>query len=150
MNLLQQLGDLFLSAVPTAILLFIFYLVLRSAFFQPLLRVMAKRGALIEGSRNETESLAAAVQENQKAYREALRKARSEIFAEQEAARRVALDERANVIREARSRASAEVQAAKARLAAEIDSTQKALDVSAQELGEEVAQAILEPVGGTR
>ena len=55
---------------------------------------MGKREALIEGARRESESLAATVQEKQRAYREALRKARAEIFAEQEAARRVVLDER--------------------------------------------------------
>jgi len=150
MELLHQLGDLFLSAVPTAILLFIFYLILRGLFFAPLLRVMAKREALIEGSRKESESLAAAVEEKKRAYREGLRKARAEVFAEQESARRVALDERAKVIREARSRAGEEVQAGKARLAAEIEAVRKSLDASGQELAEELARAVLEPAGGSR
>ena len=150
MDVLHQLGDLFLSAVPTAVLLFVFYLVLRWAFFRPLLQVMAKRAALIEGSRQEAESLAAAVQEKQSAYREGLRKARAEIFVEQEAARRAALDERARVIRDARSRANEEVQAAKARLAADIEEARKSLDASAQELAEEVARAVLEPVSMPR
>jgi len=150
MNLLQQLGDLFLSAVPTVILLFIFYLVLRSALFLPLLRVMDKRESLIEGSRKESESLASAVQEKQRAYREALLKARADVFASQEAARRSALEERSKVIREARTQAAAQVQAAKALLSAEVDSAQNALAASAEQLAEEVAQVILEPVGGSR
>jgi F-type H+-transporting ATPase subunit b len=150
MDLLHQLGDLFLSAVPTAILLFIFYFILRWAFFGPLLQVMAKREALIEGSRKESESLAAAVEEKQRAYRDGLRKARAEVFAEQEAVRRVALDERAKAIREARSRAGEQVQAAKARLAGEIEAARKSLDASGQELAEEVARAVLEPAGGAR
>jgi F-type H+-transporting ATPase subunit b len=150
MDLLHQLGDLFLAAVPTAILLFIFYLVLRWAFFLPLLQVMAKREALIEGAREESQSLAASVQEKQRAYREGLRKARAEIFAEQEAARRVALDERVKVVREARNRANEQVQAAKARLADDIEAARKALDASGQELAEEVARAVLEPAGGAR
>lgn len=150
MDLLHQLGDLFLAAVPTAILLFIFYLVLRWAFFLPLLQVMAKREALIEGAREESQSLAASVQEKQRAYREGLRKARAEIFAEQEAARRVALDERVKVVREARNRANEQVQAAKVRLAEDIEAARKALDASGQELAEEVARAVLEPAGGAR
>jgi F-type H+-transporting ATPase subunit b len=150
MDLLHQLGDLFLSAVPTVIVLFIFYFILRRAFFLPLLAVMAKREALIEGSRAESESLAATVQEKQRAYREGLRKARAEIFAEQEAARRIALDERARVIREARSRAGEEVHAAKARLAGEVEAARKTLDASGQELAEEVARAVLESAGGAR
>lgn len=150
MDLLHQLGDLFLSAVPTAILVFIFYLVMRWAFFVPLLRVMAKREALIEGSRKGSESLAAAVQEKQRAYRDGLRKARAEVFAEQEAARRIALDERAKVIRDARGRAGEEVQAAKARLAGEIEAARQSLETGGQELAEEVARAVLETAGGAR
>jgi F-type H+-transporting ATPase subunit b len=150
MDLVRQLGDLFLAAVPTAILVFLFYLFLRWSFFQPLLKVLAERQTRIEGSRKEAESLAAAAQEKQRAYREALRKARSEIFAEQEAARRASLDERANVIRLARSRANEEVQAAKARLAQEIAAASKALETSGEELAEEVAQSILEPAGEVR
>jgi F-type H+-transporting ATPase subunit b len=150
MDLLHQLGDLFLSAVPTAILLFIFYLILRRLFFLPVLEVMAKREALIEGAREESQSLAATVQEKQRAYREGLRKARAEVFAEQEAARRVALDERAKVVRDARSRANEQVQAAKARLADEIAAARQSLDASGQELAEEVARAVLEPAGAAR
>jgi F-type H+-transporting ATPase subunit b len=150
MDLLHQLGNLFLSAVPTAILVLIFYLIVRRVFFGPLLEVMAKRETLIEGSRKASESLGAAVEEKRRAYREGLRQARAEIFAEQEAARRVALDERGKTIREARSRAGEQVQAAKARLAGEIEAARKSLDASGQELAEEVARAVLEPAGGAR
>jgi F-type H+-transporting ATPase subunit b len=136
--------------VPTAILVFVFYFFLRWAFFQPLLEVMAKRQTLIGGSRKEAESLAAAVEEKQRAYREGLRQARAEIFAEQEAARRAALDDRAKVLREARHRAGEQVQEAKARLAGEIEAARKSLDASGQELAEEVARAVLEPAGGAR
>src|SRR3970282_1746235 len=100
MDLLQQLGDLFLAAVPTAILVFLFYFFLRWSFFGPLLKVLAERQARIEGSRKEAESLAAAAQEKQRAYREALRKARAEVFAEQESARRLVLEERGQLIRQ--------------------------------------------------
>jgi F0F1-type ATP synthase membrane subunit b/b' len=150
MELLHQLGELFLAAVPTAILVFLFFFFLRWSFFGPLLKVLAERQARIEGSHKEAESLAAATQEKQRAYRETLRKARAEIFAEQESARRMVLDERGQMIRQARGRASEEVQTAKARLAAEIETARKALDASGQELAEEVARAILEPAGGAR
>jgi len=150
MDLLHQLGDLFLAAVPTAILVFLFYFFLHWSFFGPLLRVLAERQTRIEGSRKEAESLAAAAQEKQRAYREALRKARAEVFAEQESARRVVLEERGKLIRQARSRAGEEVQAAKARLASEIEAARKTLESSGQQLAEEVARAILEPAGGAR
>jgi len=150
MDLLHQLGDLFLAAVPTAILVFLFYFFLRWSFFGPLLKVLADRQARIEGARKDAESLAAAAQEKQHAYRQALRKARAEVFAEQESARRVVLEERGKLIRQARSRAGEEVQAAKARLADEVEAARKTLETSGQQLAEEVARAILEPAGGAR
>lgn len=150
MALLHQLGELFLAAVPTAILVFLFYLFLRWAFFLPLLQVMAKRETLIEGSRKESESLVAAAQEKQRAYREALRKGRAEVYAEQETARRAALEERGKVIRQARAEAGEEVQAAKARLAGEVETARRALDASGGQLAEDLARAILEPAGGAR
>jgi F-type H+-transporting ATPase subunit b len=150
MDLLHQLGDLFLAAVPTAILVFLFYFFLRWSFFAPLMKVLAERQARIQGSRKEAESLATAAQEKQRAYREALRKARGEILAEQESARRQVLEERGQRIRQARSRASDEVQAAKARLASEIEAARKTLETSSQQIAEEVAQAVLEPSGVAR
>ena len=150
MDLLHQLGELFLAAAPTAIFVFLFYLFLRWSFFGPLLQVLADRQARIEGSRKDAESLTAAAQEKQRACREALRKARAEVLAEQESARRVVLEERGKVIRQARNRAGEEVQAAKARLANEIEAARKALETSGQQLAEEVARAILEPAGEAR
>jgi len=150
MDLLHQLGELFLAAVPTAIVVFLFYLFLRWSFFRPLQQVLAERRARIEGARKDAESLRAAAQEKQRAHREALRKARAEVFAEQEATRRVALEERSKVIQQARSRATDEVQAGKARLGEEIGAARKALETSGQQLAEEVARAILEPAGGAR
>jgi len=150
MDLLHQLGELFLAAAPTAILVFLFYFFLRWSFFRPLLQVLADRQARIEGSHQHAESLTAAAQEKQRACREALRKARAEVLAEQESARRLVLEERGKVIRQARNRAGEEVQAAKARLANEIEAARKALETSGQQLAEEVARAILEPAGKAR
>jgi F-type H+-transporting ATPase subunit b len=150
MALLRQLGDLFLSAVPTVIILYIFYFIFRRLFFLPLLAVMAKREALIEGSQKQSEALATAVQEKQRAYREGLRKARAEIFAEQDVARRAVLDERATVIREARARATEQVHAAKARLAGEMEAARKSLDASGQQLADDMARAVLAPAGAAR
>ena len=42
MDLLHQLGDLFLAAVPTAIVLIVFYFILRWAFFLPLLEPLVR------------------------------------------------------------------------------------------------------------
>jgi F0F1-type ATP synthase membrane subunit b/b' len=106
MDLFSQLKGLFLAAVPTVIVVFLFFLLLRWSFFTPIQRILKERAARIEGARKDRERLQAETQEKERAYHEALRKARGEIFAEQEAARRVALDERAAVVQQARTAAT--------------------------------------------
>ncbi len=56
MEVLRQLGDLFVQAIPTAIIVFLFYLFLQWAFFKPIERVMAERQARTEGARAEAEA----------------------------------------------------------------------------------------------
>ena len=53
MELLHQLGELFLQAVPTVIIVLIFYFFMRWAFFGPVLKAMAERTTHIEGARAE-------------------------------------------------------------------------------------------------
>jgi len=145
MEILKQLGDLFLAATPTAILVFLFYLFLRWSFFGPIERVVQERGRRIEGARREAEELRKSAQEKSRAYQEALRKARTELFREQETARRVVLGERSAAIQQARQRANEEIQQAKGRIRAEIQAARVELDSSSIQLAEEIARAILQP-----
>src|SRR5260370_17446394 len=93
MEILKQLGGLFLAAVPTAILVFFFYLFLRWAFFAPITHVMAERGKRIEGARREAEELRKSAQEETREYQDVIRKARAELFRKQKTARRASLHE---------------------------------------------------------
>jgi len=145
MEILKQLGDLFLAAVPTAIIVFLFYLFLRWSFFGPIERVVAERSKRIEGARREAEELRKTVHEKSRAYQEVLRNARAELFREQEAARRVALDERGKAIQQARQLANEEVQIAKKRIRAEIETARAELEISSTHLAEEIARTILQP-----
>jgi F0F1-type ATP synthase membrane subunit b/b' len=152
-EIFNQLGELFLAAVPTVILVFLFYLFLRWSFFAPMERVLAERHKRAEGARQEAEASHAAAQEKLRAYTEALRKARGEIFAEQEAARRRVLDERQAAVSAARLAAQQELQAAKKELAADVEAARGQLEQSSGALAAEIAEAILAggpsgPAGG--
>ncbi len=142
--ILRQLGDMLVAALPTAIVVFLFYLVLRWSFFAPITRVMKERTSRIAGAKREAESLHAEAEEKRRAHQEGLRKARAQIFAEQEAARRSALDERAATIQEARSRANEEVHAGRARVGAELEAARGELDGAGQQLAEEIVRSILQ------
>ncbi len=157
MEIVHQLGELFLDAVPTVIFVFLFYLFTRWSFFGPITRVMAQRHANIEGARRYAESVQAAAKEKSRAYQETLRKTRSEIFAEQEAARRTVLEERSATVQKARSHANDEIQMARKRMAVEIDAARGEIAASGQQLAEQIVHAILErqplnpqPAGETR
>ena len=119
MEIFNQLGDLILSAVPTVIFVLLFYFFMRWSFFGPIERVLSERN------------------------KRALRKARGEIFAEQEAVRRRVLDERQAAISTARLAAQQELQGAKKALAADVEAARAQLEQSSAVLASEIAEAIL-------
>jgi F-type H+-transporting ATPase subunit b len=140
----HQLGELFLQAVPTVLIILLFYFILRAIFFKPLLQVMAERDSRTVGAQKAAEAAQAAAAEKVKQYQEALKQARGQVYAEQEAARKKLLDERAAQIKDARAKASAEVSAAKARVAAELAAARRDLQATVAQLSAEIARRILE------
>jgi len=144
MDIFQQLGELFLEAVPTVIIVFLFYLFMRWAFFGPIQKAMAERSARIEGARAEAAKVEAEAGQELDAYNEALKKARGEIYAEQEAARQAVLEDRAKLLKAMRSRAMEEVAAAKKKIAAELRAARVELERQVPELAGQIARAILE------
>jgi len=144
MEILQQLGQLFLQAVPTVVIVFIFYLFLRWAFFGPIEKAMSERSAQIEGARAEAANLEAAAKEELDAYNAALKAARAQIFVEQEQARQAILDERSRLLKAMRARAQEEIEATKKRIADEIAAARPEIERQTPELANEITRVILE------
>jgi F-type H+-transporting ATPase subunit b len=149
--LVHQLGELFLRAVPVAVIVLLFYIIMRSIFFRPLLKVMAERDARTIGAQKAAEAAQAAAAEKVRQYEEALRQARAKVYAEQEADRRKLMEERAAMLKDARSKADAEVNAAKERVAAEFASARKDIETLTGQLAAEIARRVLQapPAPGT-
>src|SRR5579862_8352680 len=103
---------------------------MRWSFFGPIQRVLSERHKRAEGARQEAEASRAAVQEKLRTYNEALRKTRGEMFASQEAARRIVLDERQAAVSAARAAAQHTLQEAKKALAADVESARVQLEQS--------------------
>jgi len=146
-RIFSQLGQLFLQALPTTIIVFLFFLFMRWAFFQPMERVLEERRKRIEGARKEADAAQAAAQEKVRSYQEALKKARGELYAEQDAARRAVLDERTALIKQTRDMANEGIRAAKEQIAGEVAAARKQLEQESQTLGNEIARAILRTTG---
>jgi F-type H+-transporting ATPase subunit b len=141
----HQLGELFLGAAPTVLIILLFYFILRTLFFDPLLKVMAERDTRTVGAQKAAEAAQGAAAEKVKQYQEALKQARGQVYAEQEAARKKLLDERAAQLKDARSKAFDEVGAAKQRVAKELASAGRELEASVDQLSAEITRRILAP-----
>src|SRR5271168_1135316 len=140
----HQLGELFLQAVPTVLIILFLYFILRVLFFKPLLAVMAERDARTLGAQKAAEAAQAAAAEKVKQYQEALKHVRGQVYGEQEAARKKLLEERAAQLKVARTNAAAEVTGAKNRVAAELASARHDVEGLVGQLSAEIARRILQ------
>jgi F-type H+-transporting ATPase subunit b len=144
MQIVHQLGELFLQAVPTVLILIVFYMVLRVLFFKPLLKVMDEREARTVGARKAAEAAQTAAAEKVKQYQEALRHARAQVYGEQEAERKKLLEERAAQLKEARSKAAVEVAKAKERVAKDLLAARQDVEASIGSLSTEIVRRVLQ------
>jgi F0F1-type ATP synthase membrane subunit b/b' len=144
MEILHQLGELFLQAAPTSVIVFLFYFFMRWAFFTPIQKAMDERTARIEGARTEAAKAEAEAKKELDTYNDELRKARGEIYAEQEAARQVVLDERGRLLKAMRSRAQEDVAAGKKKIAAETEAARVEVERNIPALAGQIARLIIE------
>jgi F-type H+-transporting ATPase subunit b len=149
-DLVHQLGELFLQAVPTAILVVIFYFILNALFFKPLLHAMAQREQRTAGAQKQAEIARKNAAERVQQYQDALKQARAQVYSEQEAVRKTLLDERSALLKDARAAAAKEVSAAKERIAAEVAATRRELEATVGQLSAEIARRVLQtpPIPG--
>jgi F-type H+-transporting ATPase subunit b len=147
---LRQLGELLLGAVPTVILLTLLYILYTVIVHKPLGRVLEQRRAKTEGAVEKSRADIAAAEARTSEYEQRLREARATLFRAQEARRKVALDARAAALTEARNKAQAQVQTAKADIANDREIAQEGLQGEAQSLATEIVRRVLEPAGAGR
>jgi F-type H+-transporting ATPase subunit b len=147
---LNQLGELLLGAVPTVILLALLYALYTAIVHQPLRRVLEERRSKTEGAVEKSKADIAAADARTSEYEQRLREARAAVFRAQEARRQEALQSRSNAVSEARARAQAEVQAAKAGIESDRAAAEKGLLGEAEALAREIMRRVLEPAGAAR
>ena len=142
-EIVHQLGELFLQAVPTVLIILLFYFILRALFFKPLLATMAERDARTVGAQKAAAAAQAAAVEKAKQYEDALKQARTKVYAEQEVARKKVLDERAALVKEARAAAAAQVATGKERIAGEVAGARREIESTVTELSIDITRRIL-------
>jgi F-type H+-transporting ATPase subunit b len=147
---LRQLGELLLGAVPTVILLALLYVLYTAIVHKPLQRVLEERRSKTEGAVEKSRADIAAAEARTSEYEQRLREARAKVFHAQEARRKAALDARSVALNDARNKAQAQVQAAKADIQNDREAAQNGLQAEVQTLAAEIIRRVLEPAGAGR
>jgi|ERR1041384_582818 F-type H+-transporting ATPase subunit b len=144
---LRQLGEIALGSIPTIILFLIVYASYRFLVHKPMAKVLGERYERTEGAVQKAKADIAAAEAKTSEYEQRLREARTAIFQAQEARRQAAQAARAEVVRVAREKASAQVAEARKRIAADAEMAKAQLRPETERLAAEVIRTILKPVG---
>jgi F-type H+-transporting ATPase subunit b len=147
---LRQLGELLLGSIPTVILVALLFALYTAIVHKPLRRVLDERRSKTEGAVEKSRADIAAAEARTSEYEQRLREARATVFRAQEARLKVALDARTAALNEARSRAQAQVQSAKADIEKDRATAQDGLKGEVQALATEIMRRVLQPAGAGR
>jgi F-type H+-transporting ATPase subunit b len=132
-----------LSMLVTVLYVIILYLFLSRFFFGPITEILHKRRALIEGRLEESRKRLEIVEKRTAEYEQAMRAARTEAYQQQEIQRDKALADKADLVAKAKSEAEAAVQEGRARLTAEAEAARKKIASEVDTLAKTLTTAIL-------
>jgi F-type H+-transporting ATPase subunit b len=141
----DQLGHLFLQAIPTVIIVFLLFIILDRIFFRPLTAVMKQREDSTVGALARAREQGATAGAKAREYEEAFQAARQEVYRQREVHRRASLDQRDSALGKAREQAEALIRDAQAALAGEVARTKAQLDAACQPLAEEITESLVGP-----
>jgi len=144
MDTLNALGGLLLKAVPTIGLLIIVHFYLKWVFFRPVREVLDKRREATEGARESAARMLKVATEKAAELDAALRKARDEVYQEQEEVRRQWIAEQSARLDEARRQSRESIHQAKLELEAETAAAKRDLAATADSLADQITRSLLE------
>jgi F-type H+-transporting ATPase subunit b len=148
-EIFQQLGALFLGAVPTMLLFIVLVLAYQFLVQGPLTATLKERRARTEGAQEDAQKAIALAEARVGEYADKLRQARSEVFRTREARVKQWNAERDAALDAARKAAGLKVNQAKAELEAEAAQARLAIQASAGDLARQVVRAVLPVAAGS-
>jgi F-type H+-transporting ATPase subunit b len=150
-DIIQQLGTLLLSAIPTILLFTVLVLAYQFLVQGPLTATLKERRSRTEGAQEKAQQAITQAEDLAAEYAERLRQARGEVFKAREARIKQWNAERDAALDAARKAAGQKVNQAKVALEAEAAQARLAIQASAADLARQVVRAVL-PVaaGGSR
>ena len=148
-SLVDQVGQLILGAIPTALLFIVLVICYQFLVQKPLTRTLDERRARTQGAIEDAHRAIAQAEARAAEYGNKLRQARAEIFKIREQRIKQWNAERDAALDEARKAAGGRVHQAKAELEAEAESARRAIQGSAVDLANQVVRAVLPLAAGS-
>lgn len=142
-EILHQLAELLLKAIPTFVLVVLLHFYLKFVFFKPLAKVLQQRYEATEGARKAAEQSMERATAKTKEYEAAMRAARSEIYQAQAQFHKEQQEREAAELAEARKQAESAIQQARAALAQDVEAAKAGLARESEALADQIATAIL-------
>jgi F-type H+-transporting ATPase subunit b len=150
-TILQQLEQLFVGAIPTALLFIVLVLAYQFLIQGPLTATLAKRRALTEGAMEDSRKAVAQAEAKTAEYAERLRQARAEAYKLREQRVQQWTAERDTALDAARKAASDRVRLAKVEFDVEAASARTTIQAAAADLAGLAVRAVLPlAAGGSR
>jgi F-type H+-transporting ATPase subunit b len=147
-DIIQQLAQLLLSAIPTALLFIVLVISYQILIQRPLTAALARRRALTEGAMEEAKKATAQAETKAAEYAERLRLARAEAFKMREQRIRQWSAERDAALDAARKSAGERVREAAAVIEEEAAGARRAIQASVAELANQAVRAVLPAAAG--
>ena len=144
-EILRQVGQLLISAIPTIIGLLIVWTGYRFIVHGKLQQVLEQRHALTEGAMKRAQQEIAAAEARTAEYEERVREARAQIYLSQQAYRQRIMGQRNAALAEARKQAGEMVKSARAALEKDVLAAKAALEQQANMLADKVIETVLRP-----
>jgi F-type H+-transporting ATPase subunit b len=149
--IVQQLGAMFVGAIPTALLFIVLVVAYQFLVQGPLTATLKQRRALTEGAMEDAQKAIAQAEARTAEYADKLRLARAEVYKVREQRMKQWNAERDAALDLARKAAGLKVSQAKAELDAEAAAATQTILGMAGDLAGQVVRAVLPmPAGGSR
>jgi F-type H+-transporting ATPase subunit b len=149
--IVQELGSMFVGAIPTMILFIVLVLAYQFLVQGPLTATLKRRRELTEGAMEAAQKAIAEAETRTAEYAAKLRQARAEVYKIREMRMKQWNAERDSALDAARKAAAQKLAQAKAEIDAETASAKQAIQASAGDLANQVVRAVMPvSVGGSR
>ena len=144
-EILRQLGELLLAAIPTVVVFVILFFAYKLIVHKPLVAVLEERRARTQGAVEKANADIASAEARTAEYEQRLRDARLSIFKKLEARRQQWLQARAAAVAEARAAAETRVKAARTALEQDVEQAKVTLQGESETLASQIIRTVLKP-----